>query len=266
MYNTICIEHKRMIPGSNTCSSLRKRAWTAQEDRLLKNCIEKYGEGKWHLVPLKAGLNRCRKSCRLRWLNYLSPNIKRGDFHEDEVDLMLRLHKLLGNRWSLIAGRIPGRTGNDVKNYWNTHIRSRSTQQKGKPNRDELPQDTTVTIIKPQPSKFSKNLNGFMMGQDQNNIAAHGNDNLLRTPNDDVGKSFNMSQTLISSPRQLNENINEFWDELFDKHEKQTDSEVGWPFGGSLVERQALNIVDQEGEYSLLDFHMDEDLLYSQQL
>ncbi|CAN1227894.1 Transcription factor MYB1, partial [Linum perenne] len=68
-----------------------------------------------------SGLNRCRKSCRLRWLNYLKPNIKRGEFQEDEIDLMIRLHKLLGNRWSLIAGRLPGRTANDVKNYWNTH-------------------------------------------------------------------------------------------------------------------------------------------------
>ena len=47
---------------------------------------------------LHAGLNRCRKSCRLRWLNYLKPNIKRGNFAEDEVDLLLMLHKLLGNR------------------------------------------------------------------------------------------------------------------------------------------------------------------------
>ena len=47
---------------------------------------------------LHVGLNRCRKSCRLRWLNYLRPNIKRGNFAEDEVDLLIRLHKLLGNR------------------------------------------------------------------------------------------------------------------------------------------------------------------------
>ncbi|KAL7211005.1 hypothetical protein ACSBR2_013988 [Camellia fascicularis] len=68
------------------------------------------------------GLNRCRKSCRLRWLNYLRPNIKRGHFAVDEDDLIIRLHRLLGNRWSLIAGRIPGRTANDIKNYWNSYL------------------------------------------------------------------------------------------------------------------------------------------------
>ncbi|KAH7852827.1 hypothetical protein Vadar_029752 [Vaccinium darrowii] len=109
---------------------VRKGAWTEEEDCLLKKCIEKHGEGKWHQVPYKSGLNRCRKSCRLRWLNYLRPNIKRGNFTVDEVDLIIRLHKLLGNRWSLIAGRLPGRTSNDVKNYWNTHLHKKSTDQR----------------------------------------------------------------------------------------------------------------------------------------
>ncbi|XP_019055397.1 PREDICTED: transcription factor MYB114-like [Nelumbo nucifera] len=77
---------------------LRKGAWTKEEDILLRKCIERYGEGKWCLVPLRAGLNRCRKSCRLRWLNYLRSDIKRGKFTLDEVDLIIRLHKLLGNR------------------------------------------------------------------------------------------------------------------------------------------------------------------------
>nr|GMD50009.1 anthocyanin 2 [Ipomoea batatas] len=106
-------------------TGMKKGAWTEEEDNLLRKYIEEFGEGKWHQVPAKAGLNRCRKSCRLRWLNYLRPNIKRGEFAWDEVDLIIRLHKLLGNRWSLIAGRIPGRTANDVKNYWNTHLKRR---------------------------------------------------------------------------------------------------------------------------------------------
>ncbi|KAI4372533.1 hypothetical protein MLD38_010751 [Melastoma candidum] len=99
-------------------------AWTEEEDDLLKRRIEQYGEGKWHRVPLLAGLNRCRKSCRLRWLNYLRPNIRRGTFTIEEVDLIIKPHKLVVKcfRWSLIAGRLPGRTANDVKNFWNCSL------------------------------------------------------------------------------------------------------------------------------------------------
>ncbi|XP_026429950.1 transcription factor MYB34-like [Papaver somniferum] len=107
----------------SSVKGLRKGAWAEEEDLLLRKCIIKYGEGKWRQVPLRVGLNRCRKSCRLRWLNYLQPNIKRGEFQPDEVDLIIRMHKLLGNRWSLIAGRLLGRTANDIKNYYNTHLK-----------------------------------------------------------------------------------------------------------------------------------------------
>ncbi|XBI32063.1 hypothetical protein VPH35_055562 [Triticum aestivum] len=80
---------------------------------------------------LCAGLNRCGKSCRLRWLNYLRPGIKRGNISDDEEELIVRLHRLLGNRWSLIAGRLPGRTDNEIKNYWNTTLSKRNLQSHG---------------------------------------------------------------------------------------------------------------------------------------
>nr|QSV38993.1 MYB transcription factor PAP [Basella alba] len=118
-------------------------AWTEEEDRLLRECIQRYGEGKWHRIPLLAGLNRCRKSCRLRWFNYLRPNIKRGNFTNEEVEHIIELHKLNGNRWSLIASRLPGRTANDVKNYWNCHLSKRlnNSYQTESNQKTGLPQD-----------------------------------------------------------------------------------------------------------------------------
>ncbi|XP_010936943.1 transcription factor MYB1-like [Elaeis guineensis] len=114
--------------GRKPCCSkegLKRGAWTAHEDKILVSYIETHGEGKWGSLPKRAGLNRCGKSCRLRWLNYLRPDIKRGNISEEEEDLIIRLHKLLGNRWSLIAGRLPGRTDNEIKNYWNTTLGKR---------------------------------------------------------------------------------------------------------------------------------------------
>ncbi|PWA99549.1 homeodomain-like protein [Artemisia annua] len=110
-------------------ASVKKGPWTHEEDELLSSYIAREGEGQWQALPKKAGLLRCGKSCRLRWMNYLRPSVKRGHISADEEDLIIRLHRLLGNRWSLIAGRIPGRTDNEIKNYWNTHLSKKLTSQ-----------------------------------------------------------------------------------------------------------------------------------------
>ncbi|XP_031250556.1 transcription repressor MYB6-like [Pistacia vera] len=100
-----------------------KGAWTKEEDQRLIEYIRVHGEGCWRSLPKAAGLLRCGKSCRLRWINYLRPDLKRGNFTPEEDELIIKLHSLLGNKWSLIAGRLPGRTDNEIKNYWNTHIK-----------------------------------------------------------------------------------------------------------------------------------------------
>ncbi|KAL3743306.1 hypothetical protein ACJRO7_018582 [Eucalyptus globulus] len=124
---------------------MSKGAWTAEEDSKLSQYIEIHGAKRWKTIATKSGLNRCGKSCRLRWLNYLRPNIKRGNISDEEEDMILRLHKLLGNRWSLIAGRLPGRTDNEIKNYWNSHL-SKKINQKDKRQEVSTAQETTSQL------------------------------------------------------------------------------------------------------------------------
>uniref|UniRef100_A0AB74UIE2 MYB78 protein n=1 Tax=Miscanthus nudipes TaxID=1127804 RepID=A0AB74UIE2_9POAL len=107
---------------------LRRGPWTVDEDLTLVNYIADNGEGRWNNLARAAGLKRTGKSCRLRWLNYLRPDVKRGNFSADEQLLILDLHTRWGNRWSKIAQHLPGRTDNEIKNYWRTRVQKHAKQ------------------------------------------------------------------------------------------------------------------------------------------
>ncbi|KAK1405387.1 Myb domain protein 94 [Heracleum sosnowskyi] len=112
-------------PVAERMEELKRGPWTPVEDIMLASYIQEHGPGNWRLVPSNAGLQRCGKSCRLRWKNYLRPGIKRGNFTPEEDRVIIRYQALLGNRWAAIAAHLPNRTDNDIKNYWHTHLKKK---------------------------------------------------------------------------------------------------------------------------------------------
>ncbi|KAJ6703001.1 TRANSCRIPTION FACTOR putative-RELATED [Salix viminalis] len=104
---------------------LKKGPWTSAEDAILIEYVKKHGEGNWNSVQKHSGLLRCGKSCRLRWANHLRPNLKKGAFTQEEEQLIIELHAKMGNKWARMAAHLPGRTDNEIKNYWNTRIKRR---------------------------------------------------------------------------------------------------------------------------------------------
>ncbi|KAK4368765.1 hypothetical protein RND71_012557 [Anisodus tanguticus] len=134
-------------PCCKVNNDLKKGPWTSEEDEKLMENIQEHGHGNWQLVPKRAGLNRCGKSCRLRWTNYLRPDVKRGAFSIEEEETIINLHSVLGNKWSRIAAHLPGRTDNEIKNLWNTRLKKKLLKSGIDPNWDKDFHGATAPIL-----------------------------------------------------------------------------------------------------------------------
>ncbi|KAF5470005.1 hypothetical protein F2P56_010559 [Juglans regia] len=100
---------------------IRKGPWKAEEDEVLLNHVKRYGPRDWSSIRSNGLLQRTGKSCRLRWVNKLRPNLKNGcKFSLEEERVVIELQAQFGNKWAKIATYLPGRTDNDVKNFWSS--------------------------------------------------------------------------------------------------------------------------------------------------
>ncbi|WVZ72418.1 hypothetical protein U9M48_020883 [Paspalum notatum var. saurae] len=147
----------RVHPCCSEEKKVRKGLWSPEEDERLASHIARFGVSCWSSIPELAGLQRCGKSCRLRWMNYLRPDLKRGRFSQQEEGLIVALHKALGNSWSQIAARLPGRSDNEIKNFWNARMRKKLRQKEAAAagsnrGRNNSAEDGRKT--KPAPSVF----------------------------------------------------------------------------------------------------------------
>ncbi|XP_052181004.1 transcription factor MYB4-like isoform X2 [Diospyros lotus] len=150
--------------GRQSCCvkpKLRKGLWSPEEDEKLFNYITRFGVGCWSTVPKLAGLQRCGKSCRLRWINYLRPDLKRGMFSQQEEDLIISLHEALGNRWAQIAAQLPGRTDNEIKNFWNSYLKKKLMKQGIDPNTHKPMNDGEEVIRHEKNSPEKSSLKGL---------------------------------------------------------------------------------------------------------
>ncbi|KAI3466319.1 hypothetical protein Pfo_022982 [Paulownia fortunei] len=139
-------------------TKVKKGPWSPAEDLRLTTFIQNHGHSNWRALPKQAGLLRCGKSCRLRWINYLRPDVKRGNFTPEEEQTIINLHNSIGNKWSKIASYLPGRTDNEIKNVWNTHLKKRLTKKSAADNCHKTEDKDPKTNYSASPSCTSSSL------------------------------------------------------------------------------------------------------------
>ncbi|CAH8389628.1 unnamed protein product [Eruca vesicaria subsp. sativa] len=158
---------------------IKKGAWTPEEDQKLIDYLQLHGEGGWRTLPEKAGLKRCGKSCRLRWANYLRPDIKRGEFTPEEDNTIIRLHALKGNKWAAIATSLAGRTDNEIKNYWNTNLKKRLKQKGIDPITHKPINPTSQTGSEPKIHKLGSSGSARLLNRVASKYSTDSNRDLL---------------------------------------------------------------------------------------
>ncbi|XP_076910450.1 transcription factor MYB46-like [Bidens hawaiensis] len=179
---------------TTTTIKMRKGLWSPEEDEKLMNYMVTNGQGCWSDIARNAGLQRYGKSCRLRWINYLRPDVKRGAFSPQEEELIVHLHSLLGNRWSQIATRLPGRTDNEIKNFWNSTVKKRmkkSTSNSSSPNTSSFDSSS---------SKHRDIMGGLMSMHDSSNFMAMYMDATRRSSSSSSLQAMNINQMMERSP------------------------------------------------------------------
>ncbi|CAN1844137.1 Transcription factor MYB102 [Linum perenne] len=216
-------------------NGLQKGTWTHEEDMRLAAYVSRHGHKNWRRLPREAGLARCGKSCRLRWLNYLRPDIKRGGFTKEEQATIFALHEKLGNKWSVIATHLPGRTDSEIKNFWNTHLKPKQDAfvLESEPSHPSNILDSNLGDQTPYSNFGVLNIttNEFDHHQSPQMSAANGSDDQGEIISDDF-----WSQLLLANGEDDDQNTiqgeifgNDFWSEPFLAYGEDDDQVYSTP-------------------------------------
>ncbi|KAL3614884.1 hypothetical protein CASFOL_040545 [Castilleja foliolosa] len=195
-------------------TKVKSGPWSPAEDLRLINFIQNNGHSNWRVLPKQAGLLRCGKSCRLRWINYLRPDVKRGNFTPQEEQTIIDLHLSIGNKWSKIASYLPGRTDNEIKNIWNTHLKKRV---KNKSTTDQSDNKNEAKDSKPNNSitaSTSCTSSHMSSSEDQNTekalIDQHIQESESEKPNQDSSSDNSSQSSKTSNFSSSNDTSSEF--------------------------------------------------------
>ena len=135
----------------------KKLKWSPLEDRDLEAAVNIYGTKNWKLVATMVP-GRNGKQCRERWLGQICPTVKKEEWSYEEDQILIDCQVKCGNKWTVIANLIPGRSATSIKNRWNWLLRHQVVQaQKRVSPRQLEPQLNSEIVEKHSQSTTKKN-------------------------------------------------------------------------------------------------------------
>ncbi|XP_023643488.1 transcription factor MYB63 [Capsella rubella] len=170
-------------------TKVKRGPWSPEEDLKLISFIQKFGHENWRSLPKQSGLLRCGKSCRLRWINYLRPDLKRGNFTAEEEATIIKLHQNYGNKWSKIASQLPGRTDNEIKNVWHTHLKKRLVQSSGTDHTADEPANSSP-CSSDSVSRGEVSLNRTTRNALSTSVSSGGSNHSIQEDDPKIGMTF----------------------------------------------------------------------------
>nr|XP_043625501.1 transcription factor MYB13-like [Erigeron canadensis] len=228
----------------------KKGAWSEDEDTKLRAYIEANGHGNWRELPKLAGLSRCGKSCRLRWVNYLRPSVKRGNYTNEEEETIINLHNSLGRKWAMIAAKLPGRSDNEIKNYWHTHLRKRSKQiysNDGPPNLETGERNKDIKISDAK-GKVKSDILIEVLSSTASSVA-----DIKQSSSSTSNSSYDVATTSGSSLLSNDESFEDFWTKPFLPDDTTTSN--GW-MSSMFIENIYYSFSSYDHEMIIVDDHL----------
>lgn len=200
-----------LIP--QTKKSHPKFKFGADEDLQLKDLVRKYGENNWTQIAQNMP-NRNARQCKERWCNYLSPNICKSPWTQDEDNLLLEKYKEIGARWVQIAKFFPQRTDISIKNRYlvlSRRIKKKMPKTKTSNNLPNQSQQNPISGVSATPLVINAGHNQVQNQNVQVNIGMnsfstlHNNNSIQPSNNNTTNNILLLTQS--SSPKIKSEGL-----------------------------------------------------------
>lgn len=101
--------------------------WSKADDNRLQDILKKFKNPKdWDAIAKEFGGGRTAKECNERWVRYLKPGVRKGQWqdHEDAIviEAVTTCKEQPFTRWSDLAQKLPGRVGKQIRDRWVNHL------------------------------------------------------------------------------------------------------------------------------------------------